>query len=164
MADDTETNWPASKLWARARLVLSILSGHPYATTKPTPETEDVAAVSQKCWRQQSHYEQSLTLKCHSVFVFVFKPIQGFMQPTWRQRDAMSPPQEWLPRSCVRMMIWPQAWSWIPIWAFKLTKWIPGHLISYSDYSVSCNALFLIFSFVVTPFCAIYVLLQISTY
>lgn len=52
MADDTETSWPASNLWARARLARSIHSGHPCATTKPTPETEDVAAVSlDRVWK-----------------------------------------------------------------------------------------------------------------
>lgn len=52
--------------------------------------------------------------------------VQGLMEPVWRERGATCPPQEWVPRSCVRMMILQPASSWTPTWAFKHIKWTPG--------------------------------------
>lgn len=124
MADDTETSWQASKLQTRARLAPSIPNECPCGTTKHTPETDDVPAVSEAhavVLKKKRFLHINLT-QCHVCVWYV----QGLMEPVWRERGATCPPQEWVPRSCVRMMILQPASSWTPTWAFKHIKWTPG--------------------------------------
>ena len=60
---------------------------------------------------------------------------QGLLQPASKQRGAMFHHQEWLQKSSVRMMTWLQASFSTLTWAFRLTRWTPGKLVSVIETS-----------------------------
>ena len=60
---------------------------------------------------------------------------QGLLQPASKQRGAMFLHQEWLQKSSVRMMTWLQASFSTLTWAFRLTRWTPGELVSVMETS-----------------------------